>query len=875
MSSIEYHLVSHTHWDREWYRTFQQFRRQLVNLMDNLLIILESQPDFTHFHLDGQSILLEDYLAIRPEKEKALKALARKGRISVGPWYVLNDTYLTHGESTLRNLMIGHRVAERFGKVFKVGYLPDQFGNISQLPQILRGFGIRHALVGRGYSLTGERKVELSWQSPDGSKVFALFLPDWYSNYQRPSANAREAVQQLEKARDKQMPWITAPMILLMNGCDHLDAQSEIPDIIKTLNQRLSGDKVIHSRLDEFLRHLEKATPAPMPWTGELREDMNAQVLAGTLSSRVYLKQANNRCESALLTAETLQIMASLLGASCDKEYLEYTWKLLLTNHPHDSICGCSIDPVHREMITRFDQVEQIAAELTRESLEAIGSSVQIPSGAQAGKGLVAVNPVAVARKEVLNATLDFPLSPVVRRKSQLEMTGKAPRQISILDEKGEVVPFHLISSEQTTAEVLSPSELPQCMMVQRFQVQIPVEFRPLEYRTFQVLPRKGKSARGRTKLKVGNNRMENEHVLVMIGGDGSISLRDKRNGHLYGPLLVFEDSGDVGDEYLYRCPSNDRSVTTRGRPAQIRPVSSSPYQGTLQIERIIPLPETADLNEERRVRDTVDCPIHTRITLQADDPTLYCETRLENRAQYHRLRVLFRSNLPSERAIADSPFDMVERSARPPEEWLHASTQFPLRSFVAIENETQGLAVFTRGLHEYELTDMEQGTLALTLLRCVGHLSRGADNHYIYETPEAQCAGIHRFEYAVHPYPEITGRAMLPRLAEAYNRATPFMEFSPARGKQPRRAQILQVDPVEILTTAIKPCEERNSLVVRLVNLGEAGIEATLTTELALKEAHRLDLLEKRKGKLPIKRGQLKLSFKPREMVTIELVMG
>ncbi len=188
------HVVSHTHWDREWYLPFQQFRLRLVDLIDRLLHLMDSDPDFRYFNLDAQTIVLEDYLQIKPENRERLENYIHEGRITVGPWYELNDEFLTSGEATVRSLLEGHRIADEFGACMKIGYLPDQFGNISQMPQILRGFGIDNAVVGRGYHLGGHRKMEFWWEAPDGSRVLTSLMAFWYNNAQRFPADPERAL---------------------------------------------------------------------------------------------------------------------------------------------------------------------------------------------------------------------------------------------------------------------------------------------------------------------------------------------------------------------------------------------------------------------------------------------------------------------------------------------------------------------------------------------------------------------------------------------------------------------------------------------------------------------------------------------------------
>lgn len=142
-------VISHTHWDREWYFPLELMRLRLVDLLDHCCALLAEEPTYV-FHLDAQTIVLEDYLSIRPEMRGELEKYVRQGRLIVGPWYLQNDFYLTSGEATVRNLLEGRRVAQRFGRCANVGYCADQFGLISQLPQILRGFGIDNCIFGRG-----------------------------------------------------------------------------------------------------------------------------------------------------------------------------------------------------------------------------------------------------------------------------------------------------------------------------------------------------------------------------------------------------------------------------------------------------------------------------------------------------------------------------------------------------------------------------------------------------------------------------------------------------------------------------------------------------------------------------------------------------
>ena len=185
-----YSIISHTHWDREWYLPFEAFRVRLVELMDNLLDILERDKSY-RFHLDAQTIVLEDYLEIRRDRRPDIQRFVKEGRLLIGPWYVQNDFHLTDGEATVRNLIIGRSIASSFGACMETGYAADQFGLISQLPQILNGFGIDTCVFGRGYT-RGER--QFYWESEDGSRVLCEHMANWYNNLQRLPADPTAAL---------------------------------------------------------------------------------------------------------------------------------------------------------------------------------------------------------------------------------------------------------------------------------------------------------------------------------------------------------------------------------------------------------------------------------------------------------------------------------------------------------------------------------------------------------------------------------------------------------------------------------------------------------------------------------------------------------
>jgi alpha-mannosidase len=374
-SDFSFLVVPHTHWDREWYVPFEVFRLRLGTVVDGMLETLKRDPSFASFSLDGEAILLEDYAELRPEQEGRLRSLLAAGRLEVGPWYVLPDELLVGGESLVRNLLLGRRVCRRFGVEPTVaGYQPDSFGHPAQLPQLLAGFGLRTLLFSRGLGdQLDELGVLFRWRAAGTEVVACQFLPH-YNNFAL-VGSPDEAVTRIEQIVERFGPLLEragCDTILLANGSDHLPVQPELPRLCDELAQRL-GAPVRIGRYSDF-------SPEPdglRVYEGELVGGRLQNVLRGVNSARIYLKQANEAAERRLLCAETAAALRSLrTGTPFPAAEVRLAWRDLLRNHPHDSICGCSCDEVHRDMLVRFEQLDRTLTVLERDALGVGGAPI-------------------------------------------------------------------------------------------------------------------------------------------------------------------------------------------------------------------------------------------------------------------------------------------------------------------------------------------------------------------------------------------------------------------------------------------------------------------------------------------------------------------
>ncbi|HEX3299821.1 MAG TPA: hypothetical protein VHW68_06875 [Actinomycetota bacterium] len=378
-------LVPHTHWDREWYEPFAVFSERLVTMMDTLLDL--GAAGFPHFHLDGQTAMIDDYLERRPEREDDLAALVRAGQLSAGPWVTQMDEFLTSGESHIRNLEMGLARAEELGGALRIGYMPDQFGHIGQMPQLLRMAGLDRAMVWRGVPASIERS-SFRWRAPDGSEVVTEYFPYGYSlgaSFEQTDDEASLATA-IAASVDALRSFSVDDRAVVMVGYDHAGPDAALPDRLHEPGVRIAG---LASYVDG------RATPDDLPvWTGELRSSARAHLLPNVYSARVHQKRERGRVE-ALLERYAEPLAALVPGFAWPAEELRRAWTLLLWNGAHDSACGCSHDQVAIDVDGRFTEARAIGEDIVERALTSLGSRVED------GAGVVRFNPSPFEREDV------------------------------------------------------------------------------------------------------------------------------------------------------------------------------------------------------------------------------------------------------------------------------------------------------------------------------------------------------------------------------------------------------------------------------------------------------------------------------------------
>ncbi|MBX7184356.1 MAG: hypothetical protein K1Y01_04345 [Vicinamibacteria bacterium] len=897
--TTQVHVISHTHWDREWYLTREDYRLRLIDLVDGVLDRMDKDDKFTFFHLDGQTIVLEDYLEVRPDQKERLRRRIGGGRLLVGPWYVMPDMFLVSGEALVRNLAIGHRIAESFGGVMRAGYTPDPFGHVAQMPQILAGFGLDNAILWRGF---GGPRSEYVWEGHDGTRTLLLHFPrEGYCNaFRLPllprSTRAQEAAAVVERERARS----AVGSVLLMAGVDHTEPHPELLTLVGEIGAQ-EGVAAALSTLPAYVEGVRSAVAAREialeVVRGELRagEDYS-NLLPGVLSARTYLKKSNVRAQALLeKTAEPLALFAWLAGEPHPTGVLAYAWKTLIENHPHDSICGCSIDEVHDENDTRFARVLQAAEGQVMRSLRALARRVE-PAPEGSVRFLV-TNTDIHAYEGPVDVVLDLPIRSAEPGRILDSEIFDAPLAFfppgsgiaAITDPEGRAIPFQEVRREERIEQWTSRIEVPLAVHVERLHLACAVSLPPAG---FVALDARVGAPSAAPPSPARERFIENDLLRIDANDDGTIDVRDKRSGASYLHLLELEDVGDVGDEYNFCPPENDARITTLGQRARaVEVTAAGPLRSAMRVATTLQAPVSATLDRKGRSPQRVPIDVTIDLELSQGSPVVSCRLEVENRGSDHRLRVLFPTGVRSvTESRADTAFGVVTRAAHRaapetpmPEAPVNAA---PLQSFVDAGDARQGITVLSEGLMEYEvLTGAGDGaSIGLTILRSVGWLSREdlatrrGNAGPSLESPGAQCLGSHQFRFAFVPRAAPPAESVLCDLGRVFL-APPRVVVGtngPKDAPLARRHSFLELEcePARgVSLSALKKADERDSVVLRTFNPGMTPIEVRIRPHGGA--AFRTNLREQRQQALTLHEGATNLTVGPRKIATLELDRG
>lgn len=867
-------IVSNTHWDREFRRSFEKTRRRLLTMLDVTLDILEGDPRFHSFTMDGHSIMIDDYLEMRPERRPLVGRLVAAGRLIIGPWYTLPEEFSLAGEALVRNLVWGRRrVLAYGGRPGTVAYTPASWGQTGQLPQMFADFGLSRMMFYRGVS-HDECDAEWIWEGADGTRVlasrFAVYARyNWYYQVHRAVTRGRTfskdyswgqfddaplrfvdglagedlafdlkapsvdydrsrlkmAVEDMIAAEG---PHFTTDIFLAMNGHDISVAHPLESKVATDAGEEFAGRYTVeHTDLESYWAELEsrldmKALPV---LKGErrthLRKGMWTYLMPFTISARTYLKQMDFDASVGLVGyAEPLASLAAAFGADYPTRYIERGWGYLLSNHTHDANGGCAPDAVCLDIEYRYRKAGDIADIVTEDAVAHIASHLDPAGLAADAMQLLVVNPLPVERDAVVELDLEIPRP----------FGARSVRLVHSADPHVERQP---ISWEKSSSFVDNIWDVPTILESDRIRFHARLSRLPsLGWRAYSIEPCKT-DLRPAATMITGPNSMENSRLAVTVNGNGTLTVVNKTTGMVYEDLNYLTDQGEVGDAWRHAAPRRDRVYSSLGCSARVAVLEGGPLVACIAAEYEFRVPlECPDRLE--RSEATVDLPVRVEYRMEADSPLIAVTVTVDNRALDHYLRANFPTGLQTDVSWADSHFDVVSRPIPVPDSsgWVEPYTgTHPLRTFADLTDGRDGLALLPTGLFEYEARDDAQRTLALTLIRaCRIRLAVSEEKQTVLSDDGIQCPGVRSFEYGVCVHEGDWREAGLLGLAAL--RSTPPRAAMIGRGKGalPAEASLVALARGRVHISAVKQADDGDGIVVRLFNPADQPEPVTLT---------------------------------------------
>lgn len=863
------HIVPHMHWDREWYFSTEESRILLVNNMKEIMDMLENNPDYPYFIMDGQTAILEDYLAVKPQDKERIKKLVEEGKLIIGPWYTQTDEMVVGGESIVRNLLYGIKDCGEFGDYMKIGYLPDSFGQSAQMPQILNGFDIKHSMFWRGCSeRKGTGKTEFNWTSDDGSEVVVQMLPLGYAigKYLPTDIDA------LKKRMEKYFPVLdrgaTTEHEILPNGHDQMPVQKNIFDVIEKLKELYPDREFFLSRYENIFEELEKESNRDTI-SGEFLDGKYMRVHRSIFSTRMDIKAANARIESKITNIlEPLASIAYSLGFEYHHGLIELIWKEIMKNHAHDSIGCCCSDKVHKEIMNRFllaeEKVDRLIEFYKRKITDAISCEKALDK-------LTIFNLMPYEREEIIRAQ-------IITKMKSFEMVNDEDIKLD----------FQVIHKEEIDAGLIDRQIVhygnydPFMIYTIEFKDIVPA----MGYKTYLIK----ESEFMIEKEYEAVNKIDNDFYEIEVNENGTLKILDKKMNKTFDNVLLMENGGDEGDEYDFSPLVDEKLIFNTHVKAEYS-IKKNKFNNEIKISYRLDVPKNIESRKNNNIDGYVD--LNISINVPNDKARIDIVFDIDNQACDHRIRTYIPTNIASKFSVSDNQFGYIKRDVYDEamdvwekEGWdERPDSIYPMLTFVGLSDEEHGVAVLTNSTREFEIVGEKFDTIAITLFRSVGFLGKeemvrrpGRPSGIKLPTPDSQLIGNITIDFAIATHEKSTLEANVANMAKQY--LTPMVTYN----KMPYNAMKLNDSEVitpysysllkqydeNLVLSVIKKAEKEEGLIIRMYNPNEYEESTNILFDRSIKEAVKANLNERKIEKINIEDNSIKVKCRKNQVQTI-----
>ncbi|MBS5983371.1 MAG: mannosylglycerate hydrolase [Clostridium butyricum] len=863
------HIVPHMHWDREWYFSTEESRILLVNNMKEIMDMLENNPDYPYFVMDGQTAILEDYLAVKPQDKERIKKLVEEGKLIIGPWYTQTDEMVVGGESIVRNLLYGIKDCGEFGDYMKIGYLPDSFGQSAQMPQILNGFDIKHSMFWRGCSeRKGTGKTEFNWTSDDGSEVVVQMLPLGYAigKYLPTDIDA------LKKRMEKYFPVLdrgaTTEHEILPNGHDQMPVQKNIFNVIEKLKELYPDREFFLSRYENIFEELEKESNRDTI-SGEFLDGKYMRVHRSIFSTRMDIKAANARIESKITNIlEPLASIAYSLGFEYHHGLIELIWKEIMKNHAHDSIGCCCSDKVHKEIMNRFllaeEKVDRLIEFYKRKITDAISCEKALDK-------LTIFNLMPYEREEIIRAQ-------IITKMKSFEMVNDEDIKLD----------FQVIHKEEIDAGLIDRQIVhygnydPFMIYTIEFKDVMPA----MGYKTYLIK----ESEFMIEKEYEAVNKIDNDFYEIEVNENGTLKILDKKINKTFDNVLLMENGGDEGDEYDFSPLVDEKLIFNTHVKAEYS-IKKNKFNNEIKISYRLDVPKNIESRKNNNIDGYVDFNIS--INVPNDKARIDIVFDIDNQACDHRIRTYIPTNIASKFSVSDNQFGYIKRDVYDEamdvwekEGWdERPDSIYPMLTFVGLSDDKHGVAVLTNSTREFEIVGEKFDTIAITLFRSVGFLGKeemirrpGRPSGIKLPTPDSQLIGNIIIDFAIATHEKSTLEANVANMAKQY--LTPMvtynkmpynaMKLNNSEVSTPYSYSLLKQCDENLVLSVIKKAEKEEGLIIRMYNPNEYEESTNLLFDRSIKEAVKANLNERKIEKINIEDNSIKVKCRKNQVQTI-----
>ncbi len=924
MSKVKGYIVPHTHWDREWRYPIWKNRLLLIEFMEQLLNILDTDKEYKCFVLDGQSVIIKDYLEVKPQNEEKIKKYISEGRIKIGPWFTLPDLFPVDGESLIRNLMKGLRYCKTLGGNLDVGYNSFGWGQTAQFPQIYDKFGFDFIIAAKNISKERSPYSEFLWEAPDGTQVLTTrlgeharanffmnaYIPIMYNamyttpeyghswgkrgityhgadseNYHndhfkvkgRTYIHPQHLESTIERAFAGTDETLYPDVRLLMNGSDFSTPQPLLTSLIKQANEVLKDKELINASIEEYADILK----ANLDYTklptvkGEMRDGPASSCSSNALSTRPKIKQLNKKVQNAMYKfAEPMSVMANVEGYTVHNEMLDIAEEFMLKAHAHDSINGVTQDKTVDDTMYNLSQALEISNVIKDDACGFIVRNIDTSAFGEEDVLITVFNTLATDRSEIVKIFVDLPQNQNIW-------------EFDIADENGNIYPTQFVSRKEVNVPVHELDSRPWPFYADRQEVYFQTGIVPAGgYKTYKIQPKSNfnrpavfwAAMRKHNGESIAKNTttLENENLCVTVNSNGSINIFNKEQNKEYINLNYYEETGDCGDYWVYYPPYHNKTYTSKGANAEIWVEDDGMLSATIATKVTLCVPKYAHkpdkgyVGDSKRSDEMTNINITTYYTLEKGAKIVKVKAIVNNTASDHRMKVLFDSGIITDTTSSAGHFTVDERKTT--NEYPEMETM-PMGAFASVSDGNSGLSILSNCFSEYAV---DKDIVKVSLFRGVRNIicsefrSAGVFEHQ----NGGQSLGELEFNYAIYPHSKTWENGAY---AQYEKFATPIYPIQTCchEGKLPLPLEnsYYKLEGENLVLSTIKKAEDSGSTIVRIYN----PTNETITGKFYMKKANKAyqtNLNEVREVEMLVSDSSVELTIAPHKIQTLEVII-